>query len=131
LRLLLDTHVALWAIGDDERLPVAIRAMIADPQNEVWVSAVSVWEIAIKHGLARGRRNDMPLSGADALVFFRQAGYGLLNITPEQTAAVEALPRLHGDPFDRLLLAQAVAESLRLISYDAAIAAYGEPVISF
>jgi PIN domain nuclease of toxin-antitoxin system len=129
--LLLDTHAALWAIGEDERLPPTIRTMSADPQNEVWVSAVSVWEIAIKHGLARGRPNDTPLSGAETLAFFGRAGYWLLSITPEHAAAVETLPRLHGDPFDRLLLAQAAAESLRLICHDAAIAAYGEPVISF
>jgi PIN domain nuclease of toxin-antitoxin system len=131
LRLLLDTHVALWAITADKRLTPSIQELIANPANEVWVSAVNVWEIAIKHGLARGGLNDMPISGARALAYFREAGYALLSVSPEHAAAVETLPRIHADPFDRLLLAQAVTEPLRLVSHDATIAAYGDMVISF
>lgn len=72
MRLLLDTHVALWALTDDPRLSQQARALIEDPANDVLVSAASVWEIAIKYVLGRG---DMPISGDQALDWFRQAGY--------------------------------------------------------
>jgi PIN domain nuclease of toxin-antitoxin system len=131
LRLLLDTHVALWAIAKRLRLPEAIRDLIDDPANVVAVSAVSVWEIAIKHALARGRAGDIAVSGAEALGHFRGAGYGLLEVSADHGAAVERLPRLHGDPFDRLLIAQALSEPLRLVTHDARLAAYSDTVILF
>jgi PIN domain nuclease of toxin-antitoxin system len=105
VNLLLDTHIALWAITDAAALPA--RALISESANEVWISAVSVWEIAIKHGLGRG---DMPVSGAEALGYFDEAGYRMLPITPAHAAAAASLPPHHQDPFDRLLVAQARAE---------------------
>ena len=110
MNLLLDTHVALWAITDDERLSAMARELIQSPRNAVWISAVSVWEIAIKHTLGR---EIMPISGKEALGYFRQAGYLFLAIQPEHGAAVEDLAAHHQDPFDRLLGLigrQAVAE---------------------
>ena len=124
MNLLLDTHIALWAITDAPALPA--RALISEPANEVWVSAVSVWEIAIKHGLGRG---DTPISGAEALGYFDEAGYRMLPITPAHAVAVASLPPHHQDPFDRLLVAQARAEPLRLLTHDATVALYGEPVL--
>lgn len=126
MRLLLDTHVALWALVDSPRLSVRARALIEAPENEIWVSAASLWEIAIKHGLARG---DMPLSGDQALGYFRQAGYRLLAISAEHAAAVETLPQIHADPFDRMLIAQARTEPLRLVTADSTVERYGEPVV--
>ena len=126
MRLLLDTHIALWALTDDARLSARARALIEDPANQVAVSAASVWEIAIKHGLGRG---DMPVSGGAALNWFRQAGYDLLPVTPDHAAAVEALPDHHRDPFDRLLIAQATSEPMRLITRDPLVALYGGAVI--
>ena len=126
MNLLLDTHVALWAIADSPALPAAGRALIADPGNEVWVSAVSVWEIAIKHALDRG---DMPVSGEEALQWFGEAGYRLLSITPAHAAAVGALPPHHQDPFDRLLLAQAQVEGMTLLTADDAVGRYGSPAL--
>jgi PIN domain nuclease of toxin-antitoxin system len=126
MRLLLDTHVALWAITDDPRLSARARVLIADPANTVVVSAVSVWEIAIKHALGRG---DMPISGQEALRYFLDSGYLLLDITPGHAAAVERLPPLHADPFDRLLVAQALDEPLRLLTRDAQVAAYSDSII--
>jgi PIN domain nuclease of toxin-antitoxin system len=131
LRLLLDTHVAVWAIAKRLRLPDQIADLIADPTNDVVVSAVSIWEIAIKRALARGRAGDMPLSGSQALTYFQAAGYALLPVTAQHAAAVDGLPRLHGDPFDRLLLAQALNEPMRLVTHDAVIADYSETVILF
>jgi PIN domain nuclease of toxin-antitoxin system len=127
VRLLLDTHVALWAIVDDPRLPRAAREMIAAPSNTVVVSAVTVWEVAIKHALAR---EDMPVSGAQALRWFRAAGYVLLDVTPEHAAGVETLPRIHADPFDRLLVSQALAEPLRLVTHDATVARYSDTIVA-
>lgn len=131
MRLLLDTHVALWAIDASPRLPDPIRKLIASEADEVVVSAVSVWEISIKYARARGRPNDMPLSGNQALGLFNQAGYTLLPVSPEHAAAVDSLRRLHDDPFDRLLVAQALFEPLRLVTHDAAVAAYSDTVILF
>jgi PIN domain nuclease of toxin-antitoxin system len=126
VNLLLDTHIALWAITDAPALPARARALISEPANEVWVSAVSVCEIAIKHGLGRG---DMPISGVEALGYFDEAGYRMLPITPAHAAAAASLPPHHQDPFDRLLVAQARAEPLRLLTHDATVALYGEPVL--
>jgi PIN domain nuclease of toxin-antitoxin system len=89
---------------------------------------VSVWEIAIKFAL-RKRRGAPPFSGADALIHFRAAGYELLNVAPEHAVAVEALLPLHADPFDRMLIAQALYEPMRLITADIALAAYSETII--
>lgn len=127
MRLLLDTHVALWALTDDPRLSQRARALIADPENDVLVSAASVWEVAIKHALGRG---DMPISGDQALDWFRQAGYQLLPIAPEHAAAVEHLPDHHRDPFDRMLVAQATAEPLRLLTHDPLVLRYGDLAIA-
>lgn len=126
---MLDTHIALWAIADDGRLSTAARALIEDPDNDIAVSAASIWEIAIKHGLARGSANDMPVSGEDALKYFRAAGYNLADITPAQVAFVETLPRHHDDPFARLLIAQALLVPLRLLTHDGRLAAYSDTVI--
>ena len=126
MRLLLDTHIALWAIADDPRLSDLARSLIDDPENTVMVSAATVWEISIKHALAR---SNMPSSGEEALGYFRSAEFGLLDITPIHAAAVETLPPLHGDPFDRILVAQAMTEPLRLLTRDAQVAAYGGMVL--
>jgi len=126
MNVLLDTHIALWAITDDDRLSARAREMILSERTTVWVSAVSVWEIAIKHGLDRG---DMLVSGQEALGYFREAGYRFLPVEPEHAAAVEALPGHHQDPFDRLLVAQAVTEPMHLLTHDAMQARYGELVV--
>jgi len=126
VRILLDTHIALWAVTDSPRLPDAARAMITDPQNEVWVSAASIWEIAIKHTLDRG---GMPISGSEAVHWFTLSGYRDLSITSTHAAAVDALPAIHRDPFDRILIAQAQTEPLRLVTHDEVIARYSDVVM--
>lgn len=126
MNLLLDTHIALWALTDSPKLSSAARELILAPRSRVWVSAVSVWEIAIKHSLGRG---DMPISGEEALRYFQRAGYQLLSIDPEHAVAVEKLPPVHQDPFDRLLVAQALAEPMRLLTHDAMVARYSDTII--
>lgn len=126
MNLLLDTHVALWAIADSPRLSATARALIEAERATVWISAVSIWEIAIKHSLQRG---DMPVSGQDALRYFKAAGYRLLPIRPEHAAAVEQLPLHHADPFDQLLVAQALHEPMRLLTHDQNVARYSDTVV--
>lgn len=129
MKLLLDTHLVLWAIAGPGQLPAKAETLIEDPDNEVVVSAISIWEIAIKYSLRRGSPNDMPISGAEALRHCQAAGYTFLPITPEHAAAVDDLPPHHQDPFDRMLVAQATVEPLRLLTRDARMAAYGAMVM--
>ena len=128
MRLLLDTHIALWTLTDDPRLSQAARDLLQDPANEVCVSAVTLWEIAIKHGLDRQGPGAMPIGAHDAEVLFAAAGYSLIPITPQQ-AIVETLPRIHADPFDRLLVAQGLTEALVLLTHDAVVASYNTRII--
>lgn len=126
MNLLLDTHVALSAITDSPRLSARARELIAAPHASVWVSAASVWEIAIKHALGRG---DMPVSGEDALHWFEASGYRLLAVEGHHAAAVGSLPAHHQDPFDRLLVAQALVEPMRLLTHDANVARYSDSIV--
>lgn len=127
MRLLLDTHIALWAVADSPRLPVAARELLLAPENRLFVSAASIWEIAIKHRIAARK---MPVSGTRALRLFQRAGYLLLPIAAAHAAAVDALPAHHADPFDRILVAQALHEPLRLVTGDGGLAAYSDTVIA-
>jgi PIN domain nuclease of toxin-antitoxin system len=130
VKLLLDTQVALWAIANDDRLSAKARRLIEDAENDIVVSAATVWEISIRHALARGGPNDMPISGEEALGYFKDAGFALLSISPTHVAAVEALPPLHADPFDRMLVAQALTTPLRLLTHDQRIVGYSDLVIA-
>jgi PIN domain nuclease of toxin-antitoxin system len=127
--LLLDTHVAVWSVSDSNRLPGHIRDLLADPVNELHVSAATLWEIAIKSALSR--RSSFPFSATRAMILFREVGFELLPVEPQHAVAVEALPLLHGDPFDRLLVAQALTEPMRLVSHDRQVAAYSDTVITW
>ncbi len=123
MRLLLDTQIALWALTDSPRLSAQARAWIESGENDIYFSAASIWEIAIKHRLAR---KDMPISGIEAARLFREAGYYELQVTAVHAAATEQLPPHHEDPFDRMLVAQAFSEPLRLLTHDRQLPAYGE-----
>ena len=125
MRVLLDTHIALWAVVGSKRLPPRARDAILGA-DEVFVSTASIWEIAIKHRLGRG---DMPISSAQALLAFTDAGYALLTIRPEHAVAVEQLAAIHADPFDRMLVAQALHEPLTLIARDALVASYSAAIM--
>ena len=125
MRILLDTHIALWAVVGSRRLaPQAKEAILA--ADDVFVSVASIWEIAIKHGLGRA---DMPVSSAQALQAFSDAGYELLNIRAEHALAAERLGAIHNDPFDRMLVAQALVEPLTLITRDALVASYSSAIM--
>ncbi|MCI2237798.1 MULTISPECIES: type II toxin-antitoxin system VapC family toxin [Kineococcus] len=109
---LLDTHVLLWWLSDDERLPERMRAAVADGENEVFVSAASAWEMSIKAALGK-------LTVPDGLhEELERQGFTELPVTVDDGLAAGALPRHHDDPFDRMLIAQAARRGLRLLSVD-------------
>lgn len=126
MNILLDTHIALWAITDNPKLTQQGRELISAPKNNIWVSVVSIWEIAIKHTLGRG---DMPVSSADAVRYFQASGYRMLSVEVDHVVTVETLALHHHDPFDRLLVAQALAEPMRLITHDRMVALYSDTII--
>ncbi len=127
MNLLLDTHVALWAITDSPKLSQKARTLICAPRSTIWVSAASLWEIAIKRSLAR---SNMPVTSSEALDLFEEAGYRILAIEAEHATAVEQLPPHHQDPFDRILIAQALVTPMRLLTHDAALSKYGDMVVT-
>jgi PIN domain nuclease of toxin-antitoxin system len=126
VNILLDTHVALWAITDDPKLGREAREHILNPSNIIYTSAATIWEIAIKHALGK---KHMPISGNQAISYFSAAGYETIAITSIHAAAVEDLPDYHRDPFDRILVAQAISEPLHLLTHDSKLKAYSELVI--
>ena len=125
MNLLLDTHVALWAISDDPKLTGSARVQIASATTAM-VSVVSLWEIAIKHALRRGRHDDdIVVSAGEAHMLLEAAGYVMLAVQPHHATMVDTLPPLHADPFDRLVVAQALAEPMHLLTRDARLVEYG------
>ena len=120
-RILLDTHLLLWAVAEPKKLPAAARKRIESAH--VFVSAASIWEVSIKAALGKLK--------ADAASLFAEiepAGFELLPITGEHAAAVAKLPDLHADPFDRMLIAQACVEDLTLLTADWLVAQYPGPI---
>lgn len=126
MRLLLDTQIALWGLTNDRRLTVKVQGLIMEPENDVYISVASLWEIGIKFQLGRG---DMPVSGSRAYELFLAAGYQVLAIQATHTIAVEFLPAIHNDPFDRMLVAQALSEPMRLVTHDRVVAEYNDSII--
>ena len=125
MKLLLDTHLLLWLGEGSPRLSRAARTLINKPENDLFFSAASLWEIAIKNGLQR----------SDFLVDVRLLRRGLLDngylelpVTSEHAAALDLLPPLHKDPFDRILIAQATVEGITLLTVDPQVAGYPGPI---
>lgn len=125
MKLLLDTQILLWAAGQPERLSVAARRQLSDSKNELLFSAASLWEIAIKSALGREDFRVEPRVLRRALL---DNGYTELPITSEHAVNIDGLPDLHKDPFDRILLAQAMTEGITLLTSDAQLARYRGPV---
>ena len=127
--ILLDTHIAIWALNDDDELSEKARDLILDPDNTIYYSAVSVWEVALKH--AR-RPEAIPFNEQDFSTGCKDAGFNLLNIREKHIFAVRYLPipkKEHNDPFDRLLLAQAKVEKFLFLTHDELILGYEEGLI--
>jgi len=123
LRLLLDSHVVLWLSTDVSRHSSGALKAIVDEASDTLVSAVSVWELEIKR--VKGQLE----SPADLLGRLEDAGFRLLSLTPDNALDAARLPRHHGDPFDRLLVAQAQGEAATLVTADEALAAYDVPIM--
>ena len=125
MRLLLDTHLLLWAARPSPQLSSRARRLINDPDNELVVSTASLWEIAIKSALRRPNfRLDAPLFRRNLL----NNGYDEMAVTGEHAVAVADLPPLHRDPFDRILVAQSIVEGITLLTSDPRVAQYPGPV---
>ena len=125
MRVLLDTHVLLWLLTEPQRLPSKLLDALADPGHDIMFSAVNIWEVAIKNALGKPNFNFNP--GA-VLQAARDARLGELPVQAEHAARVSTLELLHRDPFDRLLIAQALCESARLLTADRMIARYAAPI---
>jgi len=123
-QLLLDTHVALWAFASPETLTPEVRIAITDPRNTVMVSAMSVWEVEIKRALGK---LDAPAGFAAMCV---DRGFDPLEVTFRHAEVAGALPPHHSDPFDRMLIAQAISENLELVTKDRAMSAYDVRVVA-
>lgn len=126
MRVLLDTHLVLWSVARSRRLPKAARAIILDESNEVFFSAASVWEVAIKSALGRSSFRADPVALVQAL---SRSGFAELPVTSAHAVRVAKLPAVHRDPFDRLLVAQSLAEPLTLVTNDVQLAEYGSFVM--
>lgn len=126
MKLLLDTHLLLWAAAGDG-LSAKASSMIHDPANTLVFSPASIWEVAIKNGLGREDFHADPHLLRRGLL---DNGYEELPITSEHAAAVAGLPDLHRDPFDRILIAQALVEGIALVTSDSQIGAYPGPILS-
>ncbi|MDR3360717.1 MAG: type II toxin-antitoxin system VapC family toxin [Bifidobacteriaceae bacterium] len=122
---LIDTHVLLFALYEPERLTPKARDLLEDPDREIWFSAVSIWEVAIKSALGRDDFTASPHRVIDEALAL---GFRELGVTSLHAAGVVALPPLHADPFDRLLVAQAVATGHTLLTSDAWVARYPGPI---
>jgi PIN domain nuclease of toxin-antitoxin system len=125
MQLLLDTHLLVWAMGSPERLPYGLAEMLEDPSHTPLFSVASLWELVIKQGLNRADFNVQPSLLRRALL---ESGWQELPISANHVLAVADLPPLHRDPFDRLLLAQAKADGLLLITADQQLATYPGPI---
>ena len=125
MKPLLDTHLLLWAAGEPERLSAGARALIDDPANELFFSAASMWEVVIKRRLGR---HDFKVDARLLRRGLLDNGYNELSISSDHVVALESLPALHKDPFDRILVAQATEEGITLLTSDSLVAQYPGPI---
>lgn len=125
MKVLLDTHLLLWAAGQPDRLSAAALKLIENPANELLFSAASVWEVAIKRGLERSDFQADPRLLRRGLL---DNGYNELAILSDHVVAIDSLPPIHKDPFDRLLVAQATVEGITLLTADSVVAKYPGPL---
>lgn len=126
MRLLLDTHIVFWAMIDDPRLSAHAKALIDDQRNETFISVVSLWEIALKRA---SKPISTPITLPRARAFLDQAGVRSVSLNPRHVDTYLDLPLRHRDPFDRMIIAQALEEPLRLVTHDRNVAGYSDSFI--
>ena len=131
MKLLLDTHIILWALDDNPKLPSQARALIMDTKNEIYYSSASIWETTIKY---MSKPDKIRISGSKMSDLCREMGYQMLPIADKHVKALETLVyhdqnHIHNDPFDRIMIAQAKADGLRFITHDSKIPYYEESCV--
>jgi PIN domain nuclease of toxin-antitoxin system len=129
MNILLDTHILLWTLTGDQRLPQQAIDIISDMNNRIYYSIASVWEVEIKNGIGK-----MPISGEMLVAYCKQSGFSLLGIKEQHIFQLKTLNRdinvpKHNDPFDRIMLAQAKTENFKFITHDMLIEQYNEPCV--
>lgn len=125
MRILLDTHLVLWAVTADPQLGATAQHLLLDPDSQIYVSAATIWEVAIKH---RKHPQVMPIAPDVLIDACVQSGFNWLDVNVHHARATAQLPLLHADPFDRMLVAQAMQEPMVLLTRDRQITAYSELV---
>lgn len=126
MKLLLDTHILLWSAGQPEKLSAEATSLLLDSSNSLYFSAASIWEIVIKRGLGRDDFKVNPVRLIKQLVI---NGYEEVSVSSDHTLAVDTLPVLHKDPFDRILIAQARTEGMLLMTADEQVSRYGDGIV--
>ena len=131
MKLLADTHIIIWALLDNGKLPAQARALLSDPKNEVYFSSVSVWEIAMKHA---AHPNELPFTGVIFYELCQRSGFRLSETSIAHILTYESLHRAEGapahkDPFDKLLIAQAKTENMIFLTHDSLLSDYREPCV--
>ena len=127
MKYLVDTHLLIWTVLNSSKLSDKARSVLTQIDGEYCFSAASIWEIALK----RTKHPDQfPVSAREARELFLAAGFAELGVSSSHCAVVEGLPTIHGDPFDRLLIAQALSEGMKLVTHDRMIVQYGDMVIA-
>lgn len=124
MRVLLDTHILLWWLKDDKKLPLEAVNIIEDKANDIFISAVNAWEISIKKSLGRIQIDLNEFSKS-----ITNSGLNVLNVTLNHACQIASLPDYHKDPFDRMLIAQSIVEPMRLLTHDKPLVRYGNHVI--
>jgi len=133
MRILLDTHILLWALSNDEKLPEKAKELIKNEENEIYYSVISLWEVEIKH---LAHPDIMPVSAEEIADYCEQSGYKRVIIKEIHVFAMKELKREknaqpHKDPFDRMLICQADVENMVFITHDSLISCYNKPCILF
>ena len=126
MKYLLDTHIVIWAMVGSAKLSDKAYSILCAPANVFYVSAASIWEVSIKHSVRPG---DVPVTAEQMIRFCRNSGVVELPVSFEHSHVVGSLPMYHNDPFDRMLVAQAMAENLGLVSHDGRLPQYGDFVV--
>ena len=132
MNLLLDTHILIWALNDDYRLPEKAKEMILDENNAIYYSSVSIWEVAIKHAI---HPENVEFTGKELSDYCRQAGFLPVEMRDKHVFSLETITRAEGapphhDPFDRMLIAQAASENMTFITHDKLLTYYEEKCIT-
>ncbi len=127
MKFLVDTHILIWAVLNSSKLSDRARAVLNQADGEYCFSAASIWEIALKR---MKHPDQFPVSACEARELFISAGFEELSVSSSHCAEVESLPPIHGDPFDRILIAQALREGMKLVTHDRMVVQYGDVAVA-